>query len=392
MDPFDISMQAEISAAGARRLRQGHLWVYASDVTRGPEDPEAPIVKVVDAARNALGCAFHSSQSLIRLRLLTREADVRGEELLRGRLRASVARRAGLLDPRGACRLVYGEADLLPSIIVDRYGEYLALQTLSRGADAVKPALAGMLQEEMRPAGIVERNDVKARRLEGLDERVAVLSGTVPPRVEIEEAGLRFQVDLMGGQKTGFFLDQRENRVAARRYAAGEALDCFTNTGAFALHFARSCSRVTAVDTSAESLAQARANAGLNGIGNLELVEANVFDWLREAEQAGRKFDLVCLDPPAFAKNRNSLAAAKGGYKELNLRAMKLLRPEGVLVTSTCSYHMSEPDFLELLQQAAHDARRHAQVVERRGQASDHPVLVGMPETHYLKCFILRLL
>jgi 23S rRNA (cytosine1962-C5)-methyltransferase len=392
LNPFDISNQAEITAAGARRLRQGHLWIYAGDVARGPEDPEAPIVKVVDPARNVLGCAFHSSQSLIRLRLLTRDPSEAVEELLRNRLRACLARRAGMLDPREACRLVFGEADLLPSIIVDRYGSYLVLQTLSRGAEAVKSVFKGLLEEEMNPAGIVERNDVKARRLEGLEEKVEVLSGTIPPRVEIEEAGLRFQVDLVGGQKTGFFLDQRDNRVAARRYAAGEALDCFTNTGAFALHFARGCSRVTAVDTSAESLAQAQANADLNGIGNVELAEANVFDWLREAEQAGRKFDLVCLDPPAFAKNRNSLGAAKGGYKELNLRAMKLLRPNGVLVTSSCSYHLSEAAFLTVLEQAAHDARRYAQVIERRGQASDHPVLIGMPETHYLKCFILRLL
>jgi len=248
------------------------------------------------------------------------------------------------------------------------------------------------LEEELRPAGVVERNDVKARRLEGLELRKGLLAGSVPERVEITEAGVRFQVDLLGGQKTGFFLDQRDDRVAAARYASGAALDCFTNTGAFALHFAQGCESVTAVDTSAESIAQGRTNALLNGVTNVEFIEANVFDLLREMEQGGRRFDLICLDPPAFAKNRSSLAGAKGGYKELNLRAMKLLKPEGVLVTSSCSFHLSESAFVTILQQAAHDARRYVQVLERRGQSRDHPVLIGMPETLYLKCFILRIL
>ncbi len=392
MDNLDVKEEAVISAAGTRRLRQGHLWIYAADVVREPEDAAAPVVKVVDSAANVQGYALYSRQSQIRLRFLSRDPRPPTSQLFRDRLKASIRRRAGMLDPGTACRLVFGEADLLPSIVVDRYGDFLALQTLSCGADALRSEIVAWLQEELKPAGVVERNDVKARRLEGLDLRKGLLAGTVPERAEILEAGLRFQVDLLGGQKTGFFLDQRDNRVAAARYASGTALDCFTNTGAFALHFAAGCERVTAVDTSAESLAQGRANAALNGITNVDFVEANVFDLLREMEQAGRRFDLICLDPPAFAKNRTSLAAAKGGYKELNLRAMKLLKSEGVLITSSCSFHLSEPAFLTLLQQAAHDTHRYVQVIERRGQSRDHPILLGMPETHYLKCFILRVL
>lgn len=392
MDELEIKAEAVISPAGARRLRQGHLWVYAADVVREPEDPAVPIVRVVDSAANVQGYALYSRQSQIRLRFLSRDSNPPTSQLFRDRLKAAVQRRAGMLGPGTACRLVFGEADLLPSIVVDRYGDYLVLQTLSYGADTLRSKLVTWLEEELRPAGVVERNDVKARRLEGLELRKGLLAGSVPERVEITEAGVRFQVDLLGGQKTGFFLDQRDDRVAAARYASGAALDCFTNTGAFALHFAQGCESVTAVDTSAESIAQGRTNALLNGVTNVEFIEANVFDLLREMEQGGRRFDLICLDPPAFAKNRSSLAGAKGGYKELNLRAMKLLKPEGVLVTSSCSFHLSESAFVTILQQAAHDARRYVQVLERRGQSRDHPVLIGMPETLYLKCFILRIL
>jgi 23S rRNA (cytosine1962-C5)-methyltransferase len=291
-----------------------------------------------------------------------------------------------------ASRLVFGEADLLPSIIVDRYADYLVLQTLSAGADALKPMLVSILQEILHPSGILERNDVKARLLEGLDECRGVLCGSIPELVEITEGDVRFLVDLSGGQKTGFFLDQSENRIAARSYASGRVLDCFTNTGAFALHFARRAESVLAADVSRDSLERARKNAALNGCRNVEFREANVFDLLRDLERAGENFDMVCLDPPAFAKNRGSLAAARGGYKEINLRAMKLLKPEGILVTSSCSYHLVEPEFAELIEEAAHDARRYAQILERRSQSRDHPILAGMPETHYLKCFILRLL
>lgn len=390
MNPFDIRFAAQISAAGVKRLRRGHLWVYAGDVLRGPEDPASPLVKVIDQNGNTQGHAFHSPHSQIRLRLLSRDSAAPTPGFIQARVKASIERRRSAPGSRDACRLVFGEGDLLPSIIVDRYRDYLVLQTLSYGADAIKPQLVDMLTDLLKPGGVVERNDVRTRLLEGLDETSGILSGTVPDEVIISENGLLFAVSLLHGQKTGFFLDQRENRLAAAGYASGKALDCFTNTGAFALHFARCCHSVLAVDISAESAAIGRKNAALNGIANVDFQVANVFDLLRELEKAGESFDLICLDPPAFAKNQRALEGARSGYKEINLRALRLLRPEGVLVTSSCSYHLSEAAFFELLAEAARDARRYIQVIERRGQASDHPVLAGMPETHYLKCFVLR--
>jgi 23S rRNA (cytosine1962-C5)-methyltransferase len=304
----------------------------------------------------------------------------------------SIERRGRQLQPEGARRLVFGEADLLPSIIVDRYRDYLVLQTLSSGSDALKGLLVEILRDLQNPVGILERNDVRARRLEGLEECSGILWGSVPELVEITEDQVRFLVDLYHGQKTGFFLDQSENRIAARRYGFGRCLDCFTNSGGFALHFARRCDSVVGIDTSADAVAQARRNAELNGFTNVDFQEGNVFDYLRDREKAGVMYHTICLDPPAFAKNRSALPAARGGYKEINLRALKLLEPEGILVTSSCSYHLSEDDFFEVLRQASQDARRSIQVLERRAQGTDHPALLGMPETHYLKCFILRAL
>ncbi len=388
---FDIQKEVAISPEGVHRLRKGHLWIYAGDITAAPSSP-APIVRVRDASHNTLGFAFYSPQSQIRLRLLSRETQPPTLGLIRDRLRLAIDRRRERLREDSACRLVFGEADWLPSVIIDRYGDYLVLQTLSSGADALKNVLVDILRELQNPLGVLERNDVKARRLEGLEERCGILWGELPPQIRISEAGVKFWVDLLGGQKTGFFLDQSDNRIAARSYASGRCLDCFTNTGAFALHFAQRCDSVISIDVSAPSLTQAQRNADLNGLKNVEFQEGNVFDYLRERERAGDKFDTICLDPPAFAKNRGSLPAARGGYKEINLRALKLLAPEGILITSSCSYHLSEADFFELLRQASQDAHRSVQILERRAQSTDHPTLLGMPETHYLKCFILRAL
>jgi 23S rRNA (cytosine1962-C5)-methyltransferase len=389
LNPFAID-HAQISAAGVRRVRGGHLWIYAGDLQREPAEGNPAIVRVTDPAGNFVGYAFYSRKSQIRLRLFSRDPEPPSPEFFRTGILNSIARRRAIFV--SACRLVFGEGDLLPGIIIDRYGECLVLQTLSSGADALKPLLVDILREALSPAGILERNDVKARRLEGLEEIRGILWGAVPDEIEIAEEGTRFAVDLLRGQKTGFFLDQSQNRIAARRYASGDTLDCFTNTGGFALQFARNCRSVLAVDISSDSLLLARRNSELNGFHNVEFVEANVFDYLRELESAGRLFDTICLDPPAFAKNRKALPGARSGYKEINLRALKLLKPEGILITSSCSYHMLEADFFELLCEAARDCRRYIQVIERRGQASDHPVLAGMPETHYLKCFFLRVL
>jgi 23S rRNA (cytosine1962-C5)-methyltransferase len=392
LDPFAIHYKAQIKASAVRRVRRGHLWIYAGELEREPADSNPAIVQVVDTAGNMLGYAFYSKLSQIRLRMFSRDPDPPTPEFFRSRIKSSIARRNNLFAAGAACRLVFGEGDLLPGIIVDRYGDYVVLQTLSFGAEAIKPLLVDILKETLHPAGILQRNDVKARRLEGLDEIRSILWGAVPDEIEIIEDGLRFAVDILKGQKTGFFLDQRENRIAAKKYSSGQALDCFTNTGAFALHLARSCESVLAVDISAESIKLAQRNSQINGIQNIDFAVANVFDFLRELESNERSFDTICLDPPAFAKNRKALAGARSGYKEINLRAMKLLKPEGILITSSCSYHMLEADFLDVLCEAAHDCRRYIQVVERRSQANDHPVLAGMPETHYLKCFILRVL
>jgi 23S rRNA (cytosine1962-C5)-methyltransferase len=391
LEPFKIDSQAQITAEAVRRIRRGHLWIYAGDVEREP-DSDPAIVQVVDASENILGYAFYSAQSQIRLRLFSRDTTPPTPNMLRARVQMAIARRKNALIDESACRLVFGEGDLLPAIIVDRYRDCLVLQTLSRGAEAVKPLLVEILNDLLNPAGIMERNDVKARRLEGLEEIKGVLSGAIPDKIEIIEGGTRFLVDISGGQKTGFFLDQSQNRMAARNYAKGQALDCFANTGGFALQFAHSCDSVLAVDISPDSLLMAQRNCERNGFNNVKFETANVFDFLHEQEIAGRSFDIICLDPPAFAKNRKALPGARSGYKEINLRALKLLKQEGILITSSCSYHMSEADFFDILCEAARDTRRYIQVIERRGQATDHPILAGMPETHYLKCFFLRVI
>lgn len=392
MNPFQIDSRVKVNAAAIRRIRRGHLWVYSGEIDREPGAENPAIVQVTDAAENVLGYAFYSRKSQIRLRLFSRDPDLPTPEFFRNRLLTAIARRRALFAESSACRLVFGEGDLLPGIIIDRYGKYLVLQTLSRGVDTLKSFLVDTLREVLQPEGILERNDVKARLLEGLDEIRGTLWGTIPDEVEISEGGTRFAVNLQRGQKTGFFLDQSQNRLAARRYATGQALDCFTNTGAFALQFAGACRSVLAVDISADSLSLARHNKELNGLSNVEFEMGNVFDFLRELESSGRTFDTICLDPPAFAKNRKSLPGARTGYKEINLRALKLLRPEGTLITSSCSYHMLEEDFYELICEAARDCRRYIQLIERRSQSADHPILAGMPETHYLKCFFIRAL
>jgi 23S rRNA (cytosine1962-C5)-methyltransferase len=392
LNPFAVDCQVQITSSAVRRVKQGHLWIYAGDIVREPANADPVFVRVTDASGNTIGYAFYSRQSQIRLRLFSRSVDAPSPDLLKTRIINSIARRRDTDGSSSALRLVFGEGDLLPGIIVDRYGDYLAIQTLSRGADVLKSLLIEILVEVVRPAGIIQRNDVKARRLEGLDEIRGIVWGDVPDEIEIIEDDIRFLVDVHKGQKTGFFLDQRENRIASKRYATGRALDCFTHTGGFALHFARSCTSVLAVDVSPESLSLAGRNSELNRFSNIEFVEGNVFNVLRSLDQNGEKFDTICLDPPAFAKNRASLRSARSGYKEIALRALKCLTPEGILITSSCSYHMSESDFLELLQEAARDCRRYVHIIERRSQASDHPIQAGMPETFYLKCFFLRVL
>lgn len=382
-----------VTKRGAERVRSlGHLWIYRSDVadTRGAEG--GSVVSVIDERKRFVGQALYSDRSEISLRLLTTGKEMIDREWWRGRLREAIARRAGLRQDSNAYRLIYSEGDLLPSLIVDAYGDVLVLQTLSQGTERVKGLLVELLVEELNPRAIVERNDVRVRQLEGLEMNVGTLYGDAPDELEIIQHGLRFRVHPLGGQKTGSFLDQRENRLAARAHAWGRALDCFTFNGAFALHLAERCESVLGLDISADAVLAARRNAELNNAANVDFSEANVFDALREMEAEGRRFETIVLDPPAFAKNRGSVRAASRGYKEINLRAIKMLERGGVLITCTCSYHMSEEMFLQVVAEAAVDARRRLQLIEKRAQASDHPVLFGVPETYYLKCIIARVI
>ncbi|HET9478042.1 MAG TPA: class I SAM-dependent rRNA methyltransferase, partial [Pyrinomonadaceae bacterium] len=376
------------------RVRKGHLWIYRSDLVDVNAEGGS-IVVVKDERGNFIGQALYSAASQIALRFLTQKNEEIDREWWRRRIRDAAARRNIPADTN-AYRLVYSEGDLLPSLIVDRYNEVLVLQTLSQGTEALKSMLAEILIEEFQPRAVVERNDARVRELEGLPLIAATVYGEEPGELEILQHGLRFVVSPGEGQKTGSFLDQRENRLAAR--AASEtterrrALDCFTFNGGFALHLASVCEEVIGVEISADAVAAAKQNAQLNTLTNVEFREANVFDYLRELEAGGERFDTIVLDPPAFAKNRASLKSAVRGYKEINLRALKLLESGGVLITCTCSYHVAEDLFLEIVGQAALDAHRRVQVIEKRMQASDHPVLLGMPETYYLKCVIARVL
>jgi 23S rRNA (cytosine1962-C5)-methyltransferase len=380
-----------VAKRGADRIRRGHLWIYSSDVVDASDAAGGSIVAVHDEHRNFIGQAFYSDSSQIALRFLTQTRDSIDREWWRRQVREAAAHR-NFGEETNAYRLIYSEGDLLPSIILDRYDDVLVLQTLSQGSEAIKPLLVELLIEEFAPRAIIERNDVRVRQHEGLELLSGTLYGEAPLEFEIVQDGVRFLVAPQSGQKTGSFLDQRENRLAARKVAHGRALDCFTFNGAFALQLAAACVRVTGLDISAEAVAAAGRNAQINNITNTEFREANVFDALREMETSGERFDTIVLDPPAFAKNRASIAAAARGYKEINLRAIKLLNPGGVLITCTCSYHMSEELFLKLIAEAANDARRRVQMVEKRTQASDHPIIFGVPETYYLKCVIARVI
>ncbi|MDQ3347280.1 MAG: class I SAM-dependent rRNA methyltransferase [Acidobacteriota bacterium] len=378
-----------ISQRGEERARTGHPWIYKSDVTH-VEAVGGETVAVVGARGRAVGHALYSDRSEIALRLLTRGADPADLTLWRSRLQEAVRFRESLAIDATAFRLVHSEADRMPSLIVDRYGDYLVLQALSQGVDRLLPDITSLLVELLQPAGILARNDPRVRLLEGLEQRVEVLHGTVPASVEIREGQVVYQVDPHRGQKTGLFLDQRENRTAAAAYAHGRLLDAFSYHGGFALALAPRCAEVLAIDISEEAVARIQENARLNGLTNVQARAMNVFDELRELDRRGERFDTIVLDPPAFAKNKAAVQKALSGYKEINLRALKLLAPGGYLVTCSCSYNVSEGDFADVLAAAAVDARAEVTVVEKRMQGRDHPVLLTVPETYYLKCFILR--
>src|SRR5262247_2590726 len=413
------SSDAAVSAKGAARARSGHLWIYRSDVTRKPQAESGSVVRVVDHRGRFVARAHYGKESEITLRIISKDDVEITRDFWLARLRAATRWRERVVSDTDAYRLVHAEGDLLPGLIIDRYGDCFALQTLTRGMEALKATWVELLVEEFHPRLIVERNDAKVRQLEGLPMINSLLypavgeTGGLPMRLQaddeenkdklpdsptaagdliITENGIRFRIDLFEGQKTGAFLDQRENRAAAMRYARGRGLDCFSFHGSFALHMAKGCERVTAVDVSETAIESARRNAELNDITNIEFIAANAFDLLRDYDDAGERFDTIVLDPPAFAKNRGAVEAALRGYKEINLRALRLLNPGGVLITCSCSYHVGEELFLDMLAEAARDAGRAVQIVEKRTQSRDHPILLTVPETYYLKCMVARVM
>jgi 23S rRNA (cytosine1962-C5)-methyltransferase len=378
-----------ITAKGETRIRNGHPWIYRSDLVEVAASGGA-VVQVSNRRQAPLGYALYSDRSEIALRLLTRSADAPDLETWRSRLDAAVRYRESLGIDATAYRLVHAEADQMPGLIVDRYADHLVVQALVQGVDRLLPDLVKLLAARVNPTGILARNDPRVRLLEGLEQRVEVLYGNVPELIEVREGRSSYLVDSYKGQKTGLFLDQRENRVAAASYARGRALDAFSYNGGFALALAPVCTEVIAVDISEEAVARISANAARNGASNVHARAMNVFDELRELERKGERFDTIVLDPPAFAKNKAAVPKALSGYKEINLRALKLLNPGGFLVSCSCSYNVSESMFADVLAAAAVDARAEVAVVEKRMQARDHPVLMTVPETYYLKCFILR--
>jgi 23S rRNA (cytosine1962-C5)-methyltransferase len=387
--------EVTLSRRGLDRLRSGHVWVYRSDLRAPPELKGGEVVRLVDERGWFAGKAFYGKQSQISVRLLTRDEEPIDEAFFARRLaQARALREAVTPDPdrRRAGRVVHGEADLLPGLVVDRYADCLVVQTLIEATEARRDLFAGLLQELWKPRAIVERNDVKVRAHEGLPMRKGMLRGEAPGPVDFLEGEVHLVADLLEGQKTGAFLDQAENRVEAGRYARGRALDCFTYGGAFALQLARRAESVTAVDISDRAAEEGRRTAALNGASNVTFAVANAFDLLRDQADDGQVYDTIVLDPPAFAKNKTALSAALRGYKEINLRAFHLLSPGGVLVTASCSFHIDEAAFERTVLSAAADAGRSVQVIERRGAARDHPTLLGVPETRYLKCLILRAL
>jgi len=379
-----------VSAKGAARWEAGHPWIYRTDVYAEPRDAPG-IVAVTDRRGRHLGQALYSPQSEIRLRLLTRGTETIDGAWWAARIAAAADRRNGLAAT--AYRVVHAEGDGLPSLVVDRYGPYVVAQLLSAGLEQRRDDVVAGLRTALAPDGVLLRNDAAIRRHERLPLEVVPVFGTVPETVEVSEGDVRYLAAPWSGQKTGAFLDQRENRalVAAYAPAGGRALDLFTYHGSFALHLARRAAEVVGVDSSAEALARARENAALNGLANVTWREANAFDLLRELERRDEQYHVVVLDPPAFAKTRESLPRALAGYKEINLRAMRLLAPGGILFTCSCSYHVHRAAFADMLADAARDSGRTLELVAWVGAARDHPEILNVPETGYLKGALLTL-
>ena len=383
----------KVSPRGAARLKSGHVWVYRSDIVSSGSALPGSVIRVTDHRGKPLGTALYSSSSQIAIRMISSETIADFTPLLGQRIANAIAYRQPLVRDTEGYRVVFSEADFLPGLIVDRYNDILSLQILTQAMDidSVRLTVLAELTARLRPASIMERVDPRVRELETLPARASGLLQGEKSSTTFAMNGIQFRYDALEGQKTGAFLDQRENYSASAQYAKGDALDVFCYQGGFALHLAPRCAHVTGIDSSRAALEVAEQNVALNrGESPLEIewIEANAFDVLKDYSSSSRRYDTIVLDPPAFAKSKRDLDAALRGYKELNLRALKMLRPGGILISCSCSYHVSQANFLEMLADAALDARRTLRLIEVRGQAKDHPVLLNVPETAYLKCVI----
>ncbi len=382
--------EVRLSGKGRRWRLSGHPWIYRDDLAAEPDLAAGELLAVVDPRGDFLGQAFYSASSRIALRFVTSGDDTVDRDFWAGRLDNALAWRARVVRDTDAYRLIYGEADGFPGLVVDSYAGHLSVQVLHPGMERRLPELVDLFKSRLAPTSITLRQDAEVRLLEGLPQEVKTVWGDLPERLVVQEGPVRCLVDIRGGQKTGLFLDQRENRLAAGFLARGEILDAFAYQGGFALHLAARAEKVTLVESSAAALAMAQENARLNGIANFEPVRANVFSFLKKAVHDGRRFDVIVLDPPAFAKSRQDRPAALKGYLELNRRAFQILRPQGLLVTCSCSYNVREEEFLDIIRRAAVMAGRQARLLERRGAARDHPALLSLPESLYLKCLFLE--
>ncbi|HUJ94734.1 MAG TPA: class I SAM-dependent rRNA methyltransferase [Terriglobales bacterium] len=389
-NPTGEAAHVTVSRRGAARLKEGHVWVYRSDIPSADNIPPGSLVRVTDERGEFLGTALYSNASQIAIRMISREPVTNLSALLRQRIQEAIAYRKPVVNDTDAYRVIFSEGDFLPGLIADRYNDILSIQVLTQAMDAapVRQIVLDELAAQLDPEAIIERVDAKIRQLEQLPVLESALLRGEKASTIFTMNGVKFHYDGLAGQKTGAFLDQRENYAAAAQYLRGEALDVFCYQGGFALHMAPHCSKVTGVDSSRPSLEVADRNAALNG-RDIEWIEANAFDLLRDFAASGRQFDAIVLDPPAFAKGKRNLETALRGYKELNLRALKMLRPSGVLATCSCSYHVSLAQFIEVVADSARDVHRNIRVLENRTQARDHPILLGVPETAYLKCLIV---
>jgi 23S rRNA (cytosine1962-C5)-methyltransferase len=379
----------KVNRKAAARIASGHPWIFRSDITSDQAAEPGEPVEIYDERGKFLGAGHYSSTSQIAVRLLTSRREEIGRNLYLRRLRQAIDHRKRIVQNSDAYRLVFSEADLLPGLIVDKYGPYLVLQSLTQGVDRAQTEIVECLTELLSPAGILARNDASIRKLENLPQETKIITADIPERVTIQMNGLSLTADLLRGQKTGTYLDQRENYVAAAKYAHGKVLDCFSSTGGFALHVAKKVESVDAVESSALAIETAKATAAANRISNIEFRQADVFDYLSGRDA---KYSTIILDPPAFAKSRKQLDSAARGYKDINVRALRMLDPGGILITCSCSHHMSEAMLLEIVAEASLDACKTLRILERRTQASDHPILLTVPETLYLKCLIFEVI